>query len=206
LFLNSLPTLAWRPAGQGRASGPGETSEAARPAEPLRRRTSMRDRSPSTWLHLVCLEPVFFVLDAEARSNPCASAHLSSIESSQNSPFARSACGAFQIAVLEEGALRMCRPRTRVERRAAVCADIKRAQAIAKKGGRPEAALSLGRKRPRRAYANLIPHRNNVMLRRSSCKHVSFARSRARSINDRLAGRSGQSGAWLRITAKVLHM
>src|SRR6202142_4335730 len=34
---NSLPTLAWRPAGQGRASGPGETSEAARPAEPLRR-------------------------------------------------------------------------------------------------------------------------------------------------------------------------
>jgi hypothetical protein len=59
----------------------------------------------------------------------------------------------------------MCRPGTRVERRAAVCADIKRAQAIAKKGGRPEAALSLGRKRPRRAYANVSPHRKNIMLR-----------------------------------------
>src|SRR5271154_2750170 len=51
---NSLPTLACRPAGQGRASGPGETSEAARPAEPLRRRASMRDRSPSFQLHGVC--------------------------------------------------------------------------------------------------------------------------------------------------------
>src|ERR1700677_2177718 len=47
---NSLPTLAWRPAGQGRASGPGETSEAARPAEPLPRRASMRDRSLSVLL------------------------------------------------------------------------------------------------------------------------------------------------------------
>src|ERR1700733_3587440 len=53
---NSLPTLAWRPAGQGRASGPGETSEAARPAEPLRRRASMRDRSLSVLLHRVCID------------------------------------------------------------------------------------------------------------------------------------------------------
>jgi hypothetical protein len=44
--------------------------------------------------------------------------------------------------------------------------------AIAQKGGRPEAALSLGRKRPRRAYASLSPHRNKLMLRRSNCKHV----------------------------------
>src|SRR5271156_7008152 len=53
---NSLPTLAWRPAGQGRASGPVETSEAARPAEPLRRRASMRDRSLSVQLHGVCID------------------------------------------------------------------------------------------------------------------------------------------------------
>ena len=53
---NSLPTLASRPAGQGRASGPGETSEAARPAEPLPRRTSMRDRSLSLQLHGVCID------------------------------------------------------------------------------------------------------------------------------------------------------
>ena len=51
--------------------------------------------------------------------------------------------------------------------------------AIAKKGGRLEEALSPGRKRPRRAYANVSPHRSNVMLQRSNCKHVSFARSRA---------------------------
>src|ERR1700722_15022959 len=53
---NSLSTLAWRPAGQGRASGPGETSEAARPAEPLRRRASMRDRSLSVQLHGVYID------------------------------------------------------------------------------------------------------------------------------------------------------
>ncbi len=46
MFLNEPPTHAWRPAGQGRASGPGETSEAARPADPLRRRPLMRDRLP----------------------------------------------------------------------------------------------------------------------------------------------------------------
>src|SRR6202453_4986428 len=53
---NSLPGLAWRPAGQGRASGPGETSEAARPAEPLPRRTSMRDRSLSVYLYGLCID------------------------------------------------------------------------------------------------------------------------------------------------------
>jgi hypothetical protein len=52
--------------------------------------------------------------------------------------------------------------------------DIKRAQAIAKKGGRPEAALNLGRKRPRRAYAGVSLHRKNIMLRRSNCNHVSL--------------------------------
>src|SRR5258706_2161 len=41
---NSLPTLAWRPAGQRRAIGPGEPREAARPAEPVRRRLILRDR------------------------------------------------------------------------------------------------------------------------------------------------------------------
>src|ERR1700735_5888852 len=41
------------------------------------------------------------------------------------------------------------------------------------KGGRPEAALSLGRKRPRRAYTGVNPHRNKVMLRRNNCKQVS---------------------------------
>ena len=41
------------------------------------------------------------------------------------------------------------------------------------KGGRPEAALSLGRKRPRRAYTGVNPHRNNVMLRCNNCKDVS---------------------------------
>jgi hypothetical protein len=51
--------------------------------------------------------------------------------------------------------------------------------AIAQKGGRPEAALSLGRKRPRRAYASRSPHRNNLMLRRSNCKHVSLAGGRS---------------------------
>jgi hypothetical protein len=62
LFLNSLPVLAWRPAGQGRASGLGETSEAARPAEPLTRRTIVRDRSLIR-LHPACLEPLIFILD-----------------------------------------------------------------------------------------------------------------------------------------------
>jgi hypothetical protein len=62
LFLNSLPVLAWRPAGQGRASGLGETSEAARPAEPLTRRTIVRDRSLIR-LHLACLEPLIFIPD-----------------------------------------------------------------------------------------------------------------------------------------------
>jgi hypothetical protein len=41
------------------------------------------------------------------------------------------------------------------------------------KGGRPEAALSLGRKRPRRAYTGVNPHRSNVMLRCNNCKHIS---------------------------------
>jgi hypothetical protein len=41
------------------------------------------------------------------------------------------------------------------------------------KGGRPGAALSLGRKRPRRAYTGVNPHRNNLMLRCNNCKHVS---------------------------------
>ena len=41
------------------------------------------------------------------------------------------------------------------------------------KGGRPEAALSLGRKRPRRAYTGVNPHRNKVMLRCNNCKQVS---------------------------------
>src|ERR1700678_4556574 len=63
---NSLPTLAWRPAGQGRASGPGETSEAARPAEPLRRRTSMRDRSLSVLLP-VAASTSFLILGEEAQ-------------------------------------------------------------------------------------------------------------------------------------------
>jgi hypothetical protein len=63
---NSLPTLAWRPAGQGRASGPGETSEAARPAEPLRRRTSMRDRSLSVLLH-VAAPTSFLILGEQAQ-------------------------------------------------------------------------------------------------------------------------------------------
>src|SRR4029077_17989568 len=105
---NSLPTLAWRPAGQGRASGPGETREAGPPAEPLPRRTSMRDRSlslPASWrLH----RPLFFILGEDEQ-----------------------------------------------------------------KGGRPEAALSLGRKRPRRAYTGVNPHRNKVMLRCNNCKQVS---------------------------------
>ena len=41
------------------------------------------------------------------------------------------------------------------------------------KGGRPGAALSLGRKRPRRAYTGVNPHRSNVMLRCNNCKHIS---------------------------------
>src|SRR6202522_3764958 len=63
---NSLPTLAWRPSGQGRASGPGETSEAARPAEPLRRRASMRDRSLSVLLH-VAASTSFLILGEQAQ-------------------------------------------------------------------------------------------------------------------------------------------
>src|ERR1700691_5614545 len=63
---NSLPTLAWRPAGQGRASGPGETSEAARPAEPLRRRASMRDRSFSVYLAWRLQRPLFFIMNEQA--------------------------------------------------------------------------------------------------------------------------------------------
>ena len=39
------------------------------------------------------------------------------------------------------------------------------------KGGRPEAALSLGRKRPRRAYTGVNPHCNKIMLRCNNCKH-----------------------------------
>jgi hypothetical protein len=41
---DSLPALALASGGAGARSGPEETSEAARPAEPLRRRTIMRDR------------------------------------------------------------------------------------------------------------------------------------------------------------------
>jgi hypothetical protein len=37
---------------------------------------------------------------------------------------------------------------------------------IAKKGGRPEAALSIGRKRPRRAYTGVNPHRAPNLRRR----------------------------------------
>jgi hypothetical protein len=39
-----------------------------------------------------------------------------------------------------------------------------------KKGGRPKAAWSLGRKRPRRAYAGVNPHHRKVMVRCSNCK------------------------------------
>jgi hypothetical protein len=41
---------------------------------------------------------------------------------------------------------------------------------LAKKGGRLKAALSLGRKRPRRAYAGVNPHHRKVMVRCSNCK------------------------------------
>src|SRR3984885_13678774 len=64
---NSLPTLAWRPSGQGRASGPEETSEAARPAEPLRRRGAMRDRSLLTLALWRLLPPLFFILNEQAQ-------------------------------------------------------------------------------------------------------------------------------------------
>src|ERR1700733_13636310 len=63
---NSLPTLAWRPSGQGRASGPEETSEAARPAEPLRRRGAMRGRALSVLLH-VAASTAFLILDEQAQ-------------------------------------------------------------------------------------------------------------------------------------------
>jgi hypothetical protein len=56
------------------------------------------------------------------------------------------------------------------------------------KGGRPEAALSLGRKRPRRAYTGVNPHRNNVMLRCNNCKHVSAVM---------FASRSGAVSHWI---------
>jgi hypothetical protein len=58
-----------------------------------------------------------------------------------------------------------------------VCTDIGRTRTVIAEKRRPplEAALSLGRKRPRRAYASLSPHRNIVMLRRSNCKHVCLA-------------------------------
>jgi hypothetical protein len=39
-----------------------------------------------------------------------------------------------------------------------------------KKGGRPKAALNLGRKRPRRAYAGVNPHRRKVVVRCNNCK------------------------------------
>src|ERR1700677_1324785 len=63
---NSLQPLAWRPSAQGRASGRGETSEAARPAEPLRRRASMRDRSLSVLLHLAA-STAFLILGEQAQ-------------------------------------------------------------------------------------------------------------------------------------------
>jgi hypothetical protein len=50
-----------------------------------------------------------------------------------------------------------------------------------KKGGRPEAALSLGRKRPRRAYTGVNPHRSKIMLRCNNCKQVSAVIVRYRS-------------------------
>jgi hypothetical protein len=55
------------------------------------------------------------------------------------------------------------------------------------KGGRPEAALSLGRKRPRRAYTGVNPHRNNLMLRCSNCKRAFTAVARSRP---------GAAGRW----------
>ena len=33
--------------------------------------------------------------------------------------------------------------------------------------------MCLGRKRPRRAYTGVNPHRSNIMLRCNNCKHAS---------------------------------
>jgi hypothetical protein len=52
---------------------------------------------------------------------------------------------------------------------------------MAKKGSRPEAALGLGRKRPRRAYTGVNPHRNKILLRCNNCKQVSAVIGRYRS-------------------------
>jgi hypothetical protein len=152
LFLKQPPRPRMAGGGQGRASGPGETSEAARPAEPLRRRASMRDQSLSPWFHGVCIDLYSSPNEQTQR--------LKGVEpTKQRGPGA--------------GYPRFARARAEDEQRWTARRGWMNPDAHRQKGGRPEAALSLGRKRPRRAYTGVNPHRSNLILRCNNCKNVS---------------------------------
>ena len=125
LFLKTAsPPSHGPPAGQGRASGPGETSEAARPAEPLRRRASMRDRSLSVYLYGACI-------DLYSSSSTNKRSALRATWKARKSPFARARAEDEQ---------------RQTARRGWTNPDGHRQKSP------PEAAWSLGRKRPRRAH------------------------------------------------------
>jgi hypothetical protein len=164
--------------GKGAPAGRERPAKAARPAEPLRRRTIMRDRSLSTLLLVVHFEPLFFLREDRSalQRRTRQRGHEwhewraeADLANGLLSPTGRRLISLCRVGQKPEGKATW-RPRRRWANPDG---------AIAQKGGRPQAALSLGRKRPRRAYASLSPHRNNLMLRRSNCKHVSLAQGRS---------------------------
>jgi len=100
------------------------------------------------------------------------------------------------LAACADGAQHMARaqaaPRLPTPRLIARTSQLDRA-VTTKKGGRPEAALGLGRKRPRRAYTGVNPHRSKIMLRCNNCKRASAVMCRYGWIVDGQRARGSEA-------------